>query len=161
MGDHQQRAGAALPPPTAYTGYSYGGAYPSGVALQPNGPAAQTAQSGTPVPVGWPTSESYTDSNGNIWTYTASAGWQVTGTTASQASLFAQQSAAAAAAAAAPTAPRRQRRAPMSQWQPRSMGHDHDWLQSTILSGVPNFFLVAGVGVAGLVLYNMSGGRRR
>ena len=146
------------PTPTAYTGYSYGGAYPSGVALQANGPAAQTAQSGTPVPVGWPTSESYTDSNGNIWTYTTTAGWQVTGTTASQASLLAQETAAAAAAGTTSTAAGTTVTvAADTTWDTITT-----WLQSqTIWSGVPNFWLVAGAGAAGLVLYSMTVGRGR
>ena len=152
----------AQPSTATPTMYRRGG-YPAGVALVPNGPAAATAQASTPVPVGWPTSESYTDSNGNIWTYTASAGWQVTGTTASQASLFAQQSAAAAAAAAAPTGT--SSTAPgtnVTVTGPDPWATLTNWLQeSTIFSGIPNFFLVAGVGVGGLVLYNMSGGRRR
>lgn len=128
---------------------------PSGVALQTNGPAAQTAQSGTPVPVGWPTSSSYTDSNGNIWTYTTTSGWQVTGTSASQSALLAEEEAAATAAAATGTTTTAAgTTVSVSSTAADSWATLTSWLQgSTIITGVPNFFLVAGVGVVGLLIF--------
>ena len=134
--------------------------YPTGVALQPNGPAAATAQAGSPVPVGWPTSQAYTDSNGNIWTYTATAGWQVTGTSASQSALLAAEESSLAAAAPTGTSA-----ASGGTTVTLSTGSDTwdtitTWLQeSTVIPNVPNFFLVAGAGVVGLLIYSRGGHR--
>lgn len=135
--------------PSTYPTYA---GYPSGVALQTNGPAGQTAQAGTPVPVGWPTSESYTDSNGNIWTYTTTAGWQVTGTSASasESALLAEESAAAAATGTSTTSGG----TTVTVTGDTTWSTITSWLQSsTIISGVPNFFLAAGAGVVGLLIF--------
>lgn len=103
--------------------------------------AATTAQAGTPVPVGYPTSQAYVDSGGNIWTFTPAAGWQLTGNVGTT---------TAAAAEAAAQAPSVTVTDTTSDWA----GEITAWLQSSsIWASVPNFWLVAGVGVVGLILY--------
>jgi len=92
------------------------------------------------VPSTWPTSSPYTDASGNVWSWNGSA-WAIMSTTAST------------AAAAASTTP--------SVDTTVNTGLDISaitaWLQSeTLISTVPNFFVVAGVGVLGLIVFNMS-----
>lgn len=41
--------------------------------------AAPTSSVSSPVPSTWPTNQPYTDSYGNIWTYSSYYGWQITG----------------------------------------------------------------------------------
>lgn len=104
---------------------------PSNVALQSTGGGA-TAQAGTPVPVGYPTNQAYTDSSGNIWTYTATGGWQITGTSSSPATA--------------------------NNWAASITS----WLnEQTIISGISNFWVVGGAAAIGLVLKGMFEGRRR
>lgn len=125
---------------------------PYGVALSPGGPSAVTGQAGTPVPVGYPTNEPYTDSNGNTWTYSTTAGWQITSTSSSQAALLAEEQSAAAAAATGTTTAAGTTSVSVSSGT--SWSDLTTWLQeSTIISGLPNFFLVAGVGVVGLLIF--------
>lgn len=131
------------PTPTAYPPLYYSGAptYSSG--------AATTAQAGTPVPVGWPTTEAYTDSSGNVWTYTAGYGWQITSNLATE---EAAQTAAVSSTSPGTTVTLS---TASSTWSDITT-----WLQEeTVIPNVPNFFLVAGVGLVALFLYNR-GGRR-
>jgi hypothetical protein len=111
--------------------------------------AASTAQAGTPVPVGWPITTPYTDSQGYIWTYAAGYGWSVTGTEAgSAAATYAGGTATPTATAGA---------SPAGTTVSLVSGFDISdlttWLQeATIISPVPNFFVVAGAGLAALLL---------
>lgn len=114
----------------------------SGVALTSG--AASTEQPGTPVPVNWPTSQSYTDSSGYIWTYTPAAGWQVTGIAQGSAAASTTSPSTPAATAAGTT---------VSVSSGFDISDLTTWLQeSTIFSPVPNFFVVAGAGVLALML---------
>jgi len=131
---------------------------PTGVAISSGGPAASTAQAGTPVPVGTPTDQSYTDQSGNIWTFTPSAGWQVTSSAADQAALAAAN-AAAASSAAAGSAGTVTPGTTVTVSTGNTMWQDiTSWLQGSSFSlgtfAVPNVLLVAGVGLAGLWLYS-------
>lgn len=142
------------PTPTTYRMQPW----PGSISLNPNGPAAQTSQAGTPVPVGYPTNQAYTDSNGDIWTYSPTYGWQATGQIAPTASA-----AASAAAAAAGTTAGAGTSVTVSS--PDAWASLTAWLQSSSFSlgtfAVPNFFLVAGVGLIGIWLYSGSSGGRR
>lgn len=123
---------------------------PGGVAISSGGPAAATAQPGTPVPVGLPTNQSYTDSQGNIWTYAPSTGWQVTGQAPDQ-----SMPAPAGAPGAVTPGTTVTVQTGSNMWASIT-----SWLQEkSIISGVPNFFLVSAAGLLALTLY--SGGRRR
>jgi hypothetical protein len=89
------------------------------------------AQVGTPVPLGWPTRESYTDSSGNGWAWTATGGWQITGNAASgDASNWASS---------------------ITSWLQ----------ESKIVTGIPNFWLVGGVDVLALLFSDLGGRKRR
>jgi hypothetical protein len=171
---------------------------PSTVSLQTNGPSAQTAQVGTPVPVGWPTNQSYIDSSGNVWTYTSTAGWQNTGTVSSlQATVAAGSTTAGTTIASTTTTAVAQTGTPVPAGYPTDeayvdasgntwtwtsasgwtitaaasiVGSASDWFgelttwlqSSTIFSGVQNFWTVAGVGAAGIVLWGtFTGGKKR
>lgn len=123
-------------------------ATPTGVALTSG--AASTAQAGTPVPVNWPTNQSYTDSTGYIWTYTVSTGWQVTGIESGSPAATAPASAVPTATAAGTT---------VSVDSGFDISTLTTWLQEdTIVSSIPNFFFVAGAGVLALVM--MKSGKR-
>lgn len=113
----------------------------TGVALTSG--AAATAQAGTPVPVGYPTNQAFVDSSGNIWTYTATGGWQLT-------------TPATASVGAASSTPSVSVSSTTADW----VASLTTWLQGqTIISGVSNFWIVAGVGIGGLLLW--PSGRRR
>lgn len=94
------------------------------------------------VPITWPTTSPYTDASGNVWSWNGTS-WSITAGSAT------------AAAAAASTTP--------SVDTTVNTGIDITaitaWLQSeTLISTVPNFFVLAGVGVLGLIVFNMSRG---
>jgi hypothetical protein len=122
---------------------------PTGVALTSG--AASTAQAGTPVPVNWPTNQTYTDQNGYIWAYTPSMGWQVSG--------IESGSPAATAGAAIPTGTATAAGTTVDVSTGLDLSDVTTWLQEdTIVSSIPNFFFVAGAGVLALVL--MKSGKR-
>lgn len=102
----------------------------------------------SPVPSTQPTNQPYTDSVGNIWTYGAS-GWQVTGNVSS-----ALTSGGGGSAAAAPS---------VTVSQPTVSPYQSvlDWLsQETLVTGVPNWGIVAAAAVGLVLLKNRNGGRR-
>jgi hypothetical protein len=134
--------------------------------------------------VNWPTNQTYTDSQGNIWGYENSS-WQVVGYVTGSSAYTAAQTAATAASTAA-TAPAGAPASPASgqqytdasgnlwtysggQWVlTESASSASNWMaslssflqESTIISGVQNFWLVAGVGAAALLLMDFSGKKR-
>ena len=114
--------------------------------------AATTAQAGTPVPVNWPTTQTYTDSSGNIWGY-ENGSWQIISYVAGSA---AATQAATLAAATGTTTGGVSVSTTTSDW----MASLTSFLQgSTIINGVQNFWLVGGAGVVALLLMR-SGGKR-
>ncbi len=114
--------------------------------------AATTAQAGTPVPVNWPTTQTYTDSSGNIWGYESGA-WQIISYVAGSA---AATQASTLAAATGTTTGGVSVSTTTSDW----MASLTAFLQgSTIINGVQNFWLVGGAGVVALLLMR-SGGKR-
>jgi len=122
---------------------------PSSVALVSGGAAAQTAQAGTPVPVGWPTNQSYTDSSGNVWGFTQTAGWTIIGT-------------ASAANASGSTAGTSTPTTTITVGSSNTTVSDlTSWLQSeTIVGGVKNFWVAAAAGALGLMLWGSMSKRR-
>lgn len=119
----------------------------TGVALTSG--AATTAQAGTPVPVGWSTSQSYTDSTGYIWTYSSADGWQATGVEPGS-TAAANYNSSASTGTAGTT---------VSVNSGLDLSTITTWLDGqTIVSGIPNFFFVAGAGVVALLL--MKSGKR-
>jgi hypothetical protein len=86
------------------------------------------------VPSTWPTSQPYIDSSGNTWTWSGAGGWQIT-TYANSAATAANTAASSTGAATATTPP--------------------SWFTDPtqeLISGVPNWGLVAGGGVILLML---------
>ena len=93
----------------------------------------QSSYSST-VPSTWPTSQPYIDSSGNTWTWSGAGGWQIT-TYANSAATAANTAASSTGAATATTPP--------------------SWFTDPtqeLISGVPNWGLVAGGGVILLML---------
>lgn len=130
--------------------------------LVPAGGTNATAQAGTPVPINWPIAQSYTDSSGNIWAYTAAGGWQITGYAAgsvAEANALAAQMSASAAGGAGTVQPG----TTVSVATGFDLSAITTWLQSsTVLFGatIPNIALVGGFGVLALWLYGGSGKKR-
>jgi hypothetical protein len=106
--------------------------------------AAATAQAGTPVPVGYPTTQAYVDSQGNIWTNTPAGGWQATGTTATTTPAAAEAAALQSAAGGTTV-----NVTGADMWATIT-----NWLQAaSIIPNVPNFWLVAAAGAGALLLW--------
>jgi hypothetical protein len=158
---------------------------PTGVSLTSG--AATTAQAGTPVPVNWPTSQTYTDSSGNIWGY-ESGSWQIISyvsgsAAASQAATLLAATGSATGSTAGPVG------APTSAiagqtftdasgniwtysgtgWTLTSSASSAaNWMASltaflqsdTIIAGVQNFWLIGGAGAAALLLMDFSSRKR-
>lgn len=110
----------------------------TGTAASPSGFYA-----GTLVPNGTPTNQPYVDNYGNVWIFNAAANsWSIS--TASNSALLAQDQAAAAAGATTTTA------AATTETGTQSI---LDWLtEQTLITGVPNWALAAGVGIIALKL---------
>jgi hypothetical protein len=118
------------------------------------GPGALTATGVNVVPANWPTNEPYTDASGNEWVYTGN-GWQISsyGTGANPYTSAAAETAAMqqqayggyGAASGAPAAA-----APASGGGYESI---LNWLsEETLISGMPNWLLVAAAGVGFMLL---------
>lgn len=134
--------------------------YPVSAVITSGGPGAQTAQGGTPVPVGWPTNQSYVDSSGNVWTYTATGGWQITATTtAAQPITGGTPTGVATPTSTTSTA------SPGTTIQVAADTTVKDltsWLQEeSVFPGIQNFWVVAGVAGVGMLLWGAVGGKRR
>ena len=98
----------------------------------------------SPVPANYPTSLPYTDTQGNTWTYGAS-GWQM--------SSYGPAGAAGAASYTGGTT---------SITTGSSYQSILDWLsQQTLISGIPNWGIVAAAGAGVLLLKNRGNGGRR
>ncbi len=125
-------------------------AVPAATALSPATAGLSTSPAvfpGTSVPLSQPESAPYVDAAGNTWTWNGST-WVVTATAGSS----------SLTAAGATTSP--------SVTTTVDTGIDISaittWLQSsTIIGSVPNFFLVAGVGLAGVLLLSGRGSGKR
>jgi hypothetical protein len=129
---------------------------------------------GTPVPVGYPTTSPYSDIYGNVWQYNAAVGmWTETSQASTAATILANGSGGSVPAGTSTAAPYIDASGNTWTYNPStgqwvmtaaasadSYSSILNWLsQSTLLSPVPNWALVVGVGFLALKLWP-SGGRR-
>lgn len=110
-----------------------------------NAPTAVTA-SQSPVPAGYPTSAAYTDSTGNVWTWNGST-WIISG------SVYSGGQLTSTAGVTPPVSVNVSPSAAVDSYQTIL-----DWLtQQTLITGVPNWLIAAGVGIVGYKVLGKGG----
>lgn len=126
----------------------------------PDVPVAAPANAGTPVPSGFPTNQFYVAPDGSVWEYSVSGNrWFNTGTPYN---VNAPANPPAPAAAASPTDGGTSQ-PPVSvtvSTAPTESGYQSilDWLtQQTLITGLPNWVLLAGGAVAYKMFFSGSG----
>lgn len=125
-------------------------------------PSSGATQAGTPVPVGFPTNQFFVSPDGSVWEYSQAQGnWINQGTpyNVGAAAPGATTTPVPADTSAATPAPINVNVAPAV---PAGSSYQGvlDWLgQSTLISSIPNWVIVAGAGIVALKI-SREGGRR-
>jgi hypothetical protein len=113
-------------------------------------PASTTSSTTSPVPAGYPTNSLYTYTDGSVWQYNAAiGGWtEIQGPSSTTTSLLTDSGAPVGT--------------PTTTVMPADTGYQSllDWLSgSTLISGVPNWIMAAGIGLAAIKLMHSGKGR--